>query len=315
MTSEKGYEHTEAFDSGDLQVSDLHRIHYAQHGKPDGLPVIFLHGGPGGIGVAHSNLIFFDPAIYRVVLFDQRGCGQSEPSAECRENTTQLLVQDIETLRKHVGIEKWHMVFGGSWGSTLALAYAQTHPQVCGSLVLRGVFLATKEELQLTSDGSYTGRIWPEEYDRFMGYLPGSKRADPSRAYHELIHGDDKAKAREAAREWDRFSGFGPEQLKNERYVMAYAKITTHYFVNDSFLEPDQLLKGCEKIKHIPISIVHGRHDFICPPRVAWSVHKALPGSKLYWSETASHSQNEPENLKNLIKVCNDYAKEDFHLR
>lgn len=223
------------------------------------LPVVFLHGGPGGNGTTKANAGFFNPAIYRAVLFDQRGAGSSEPPHETRENTTQLLIQDIETLRNHLGIKKWHMVFGGSWGSTLGLAYAQAHPKSCGSLVLRGVFLGSREEVDLVN--RFTGMVFPEPFDRFINYLPEAKRGDPLKGYHELINSSDPKVANEAAKEWNRWelSIVFLEQdasvfamLEDERWNMNHAKLETHYFTNGCFLEPNQLLKGCDKIKHIP---------------------------------------------------------------
>lgn len=271
--------------------------------------------------------MFFDPAVYRVIFLDQRGAGLSQPSSETRDNTTQLLIKDIEALREHVGVKKWHMVFGGSWGSTLALAYAQTHPEAVGSLVLRGVFLGTKAELDLVMMGQLTGTVWPEEYDRFVGYLPEDKRSDPLKSYHELVFSEDREKALEAAQEWNRwelsvsFLQQGKrvdieEKLQDERWVMSHAKMELHYFLNGCFLEGDQLLKGCEKIKNIPskwspngpwnpgysrfsASIVQGRYDMVCPARAAWKIHRALPKSRLYWSITAGHSATvSPELLR-----------------
>jgi proline iminopeptidase len=213
--------------------------------------------------------VFFDPAVYRVVLLDQRGAGQSEPSTETRENTTQLLIQDIEKLREHVKVKKWHIVFGGSWGSTLALAYAQAHPGACGSIVLRGVFLGTKAEVELNMGGKLTGMMWPEEYDRFISFLPEDKRDDPLRAYHELVMSEDRSVASKAAKEWNRWEmsvstlqqtpkAEIEEKLEDDRWNMSHAKMETHYFVNGCFLGEDQLLKGCEKIKHIPSKLRAG---------------------------------------------------------
>jgi proline iminopeptidase len=207
--------------------------------------------------------VFFDPAVYRVVLLDQRGAGESEPTADTRENNTQLLIQDIEKLREHVSVKKWHVVFGGSWGSTLTLAYAQAHPEVCGSLVLRGVFLGTKDEVSLLTDGKLTGMVWPDEFARFINYLPEEKRDRPLESYHELIMSDDRSVAFNAAQEWNRWelsvsflhqtpAAEIQTKLQDERWVMSHAKMETHYFVNGCFLEPDQLLNGCEKIKDIP---------------------------------------------------------------
>ncbi|KAF2647868.1 proline iminopeptidase [Lophiostoma macrostomum CBS 122681] len=319
MAPESGYIHDDAFDEGDLQVSELHRIHYAQHGKRGGKPVVFLHGGPGGGGCSKSNAVFFDPAVYHVVLLDQRGAGKSEPTSETRENNTKLLIEDIETLRKHVGVQKWHMVFGGSWGSTLSLAYAEAHPEVCGSLVLRGVFFGTKQELDYALAGHVTAIVWPEEYETFTSYVAEAREKGKTtlQAYHELIHSDDHDRALEAAKRWNQWElsvshlqqpASMLEVLEDPRWVMSHAKLETHYFVNECFFEKDQLLRDVGKIKHIPTSIVQGRYDLVCPPRAAWELHKALPKSKLYWSATAGHSAKEPGTLKKLIEVCDEYA-------
>ncbi|KAL1597141.1 hypothetical protein SLS60_008723 [Paraconiothyrium brasiliense] len=262
MSLKTGYSHEDAFDSGYLQVSDLHTVHYYQHGKKDGKPVIFLHGGPGSKGCSKQNTVFFDPAIYRVVLLDQRGTGLSTPRGEIRENTTQALVSDIEALRKHVGVEKWHMVFGGSWGSALSLAYAQTHPKSCGSLVIRGVFLGTKEEND--RHALSTSMIFPEIYDRFQGFISPEKRGNIAAAYHELLTSKDPEVARKAAYEWDRpettFATVQEERdddevediLREQVEQMTSAIICTHYMMHGCFLGPTELLDGCQKIQHIP---------------------------------------------------------------
>lgn len=282
-------------------------------------PAVFFHGGPGGDGCSKACTSFFDPAVYRVVLIDQRGAGLSLPTGETRENTTALLIQDVETIREHVGVKKWHVVFGGSWGSTLALAYAQAHPEACGSLVLRGVFLVSKWELDAVLGGQFTGMVWPEEYDLFIGYLAEEKRRDPLAAYYELIMSKDPELAKSAAKEWNRWaisvSSLVPLPvadvdaiLEDERWLMSYARIGVHYFVNGAFFETDQLLNGCEKIRHIPgmfvhwrpvgrmkwltgtVRIAHGRYDLICPPRAACEIHRRLRNSQLYWSPQAGHS-------------------------
>lgn len=200
----EGYTHDPPFDSGYLQVSDIHRLHYEQYGKWDGKPVVFLHGGPGG-RTTFSNTVFFDPACYRVVLFDQRGSGKSEPVAELRENTSQHLVSDIEVLREHLEIDKWYMVFGGSWGSTLALLYAETHPEAVGSLVLRGIFTVRKEELDFTGGLDGTARLYPELFDEYINFLPEKDRADPSTAYHRLLTSDDRATRLAASKAWNKW--------------------------------------------------------------------------------------------------------------
>lgn len=226
------------------------------------MAVIFLHGGPGSKGCSKKNTVFFDPAIYRVVLLDQRGTGLSTPCGELRENNTQALVSDIEALRKHVNVEKWHMVFGGSWGSTLSLAYAQTHPERCGSLVIRGVFLGTKEEND--RHALSTSMLFPEIYDRFRNYIPEEKRNNIVAAYHELVTSKDLSVAREAAYEWDRpetiFATVQEERgeedineiLQQQVEQVSSAKICTHYMLHGCFLGPTELLDGCQKIQHIP---------------------------------------------------------------
>ncbi|PVH97205.1 proline iminopeptidase [Periconia macrospinosa] len=322
MSPENGYQHSGPFNESDIQVSTIHRIHYAQYGNPEGKPVIFLHGGPGGTGSVVANAVFFDPAIFRVVLLDQRGAGKSTPHADTRENTTQLLVQDTETLREHLKIKKWHMVFGGSWGSTLALAYAQAHPDVCGSLVLRGVFLGGDDYNFKTK---MNGLLFPEETDRFLNFLPENKRSELFEGYCELIMSDDPTVANSAAEEWNRWElsiskiQQDPKdeieaKLADKVWNAQHAKMEVHYFKNGCFLEKDQLLNGCEKIKHIPTRIVQGRYDIVCPPREAYEIHQRLPNSELHISSLAGHSAKDPENLKKLVEYCDELGKLDLHL-
>ncbi|KAF2640363.1 proline iminopeptidase, partial [Massarina eburnea CBS 473.64] len=324
MSPPKGYQHNDAFNSGFLKVSDLHSVYYSQYGKANGKPVIFLHGGPGGSGSSPANAVFFDPAIFRIVLLDQRGAGKSTPNAETRDNNTQVLIQDIEQLRAHLDIKKWHMVFGGSWGSTLALAYSQTHSDVCGSLVLRGVFLGTKKEVALTMEGQLGAYLFPQEYDRFIEHLPEGKRGDPLAAYYELTKSDDPEIAKKAAVEWNRWEGsvskLEPnsaeldEKERDEVWNKTHGWLELHYFVNECFLTKDQLLNGCEKIQHIPTRIVQGRYDLVCPPRAAYEIHKRLPKSELYFSPTAGHLASEPDNLKKLVEYCDELGQLDLHL-
>ena len=200
----EGYKHDSPYDSGFLKVSDIHRLHYEQYGKQDGKPVVFLHGGPGG-QTSFSNTTFFDPSFYRVVLFDQRGSGKSEPAAELRENTSQHLVEDIEKLRTHLDIEKWFMVFGGSWGSTLALLYAQTYPEAVGSLVIRGIFTVRKEETMFTRGFDGAARIYPELWDEYINFLPPEDRSNPYPAYHRLLTSDDYTTRVAAAKAWNKW--------------------------------------------------------------------------------------------------------------
>jgi proline iminopeptidase len=280
-----GYIHETAFDTGRLPVSQIHTLHYEQYGKKNGKPgktlmiskrfiylilwsianivtVLYLHGGPGGQTSKH-NTKYFNPAIYRVILLDQRGAGKSTPHAELRENTTQHLVSDIEVLRTKLEISKWHLVFGGSWGSTLALVYAQAFPDVVGSLILRGIFTVRQSEIQFSRGPIGAANLFPEEYERFVNYLPEEDRAHPNEAYHRLLISDDYAARVAAAREWNRWNlSIGalrpnPEALaalEDEQYTLGHARLEAHYFVNQGFLEEGQILKdeNLAKIRHIP---------------------------------------------------------------
>lgn len=257
-----GYAHDEPYDSGFLSVSDIHRIHYEQYGNPDGKPVVFLHGGPGG-STSKSSTVFFDPAFYRVVLFDQRGAGKSLPAAELRENTSQHLVSDIESLRKHLSIDRWLMVFGGSWGSTLALLYAQTHPEAVGSLVLRGIFTVRKSEVEWTRTAGGAGTLFPEAHEEFLGFLPEEERKDPWPSYYKRLTSEDLETRLSASRAWNKWelsiSQLVPdadvhEKLSDDIWCLQHARMEAHYENNGAFLEEGQLLKpeNIEKIKHIP---------------------------------------------------------------
>ena len=261
-----GYKHDDAWDEDFLRVSSIHRLHYEQYGKKDGKPVVFLHGGPGG-STSKDNTAFFDPSIYRIVLFDQRGSGKSEPVAELRENTSQLLVADIETLRKHLGIATWHMVFGGSWGSTLALLYAQTHPETCGSLVVRGIFTVRKSELEFTNGPDGAARIFPEAYEEMVEYLPPDDRSEPYGGYYKLLTSNDPKTRLEASKAYNKFElsinqlipyPGGLDKLNDDTWSLQHGRMETHYFINDGFMEPGQLLKqeNLNRIKHIPCPLV-----------------------------------------------------------
>ncbi|KAH8645658.1 proline iminopeptidase [Xylariales sp. PMI_506] len=315
MEHPEGYEHADAFDQGNLSVDDVHTLYYEQYGKPDGKPVIFLHGGPGG-NTSKGVTVFFNPAVYRVVMLDQRGAGKSTPRADITDNTTQHLVADIETLRSHLDIAKWAMVFGGSWGSTLALAYAEAHPEIVGSLVLRGVFLGSRPELIWADEGANT--FFPELQENFLAHLTPEERASPELSYYRRLTSEDKPTRVAAAKAWNtrevRMSALNPgpemlDKLEDEDWLMPHARLEAHYFVHDCFLEEDQLLKNADKIKHIPTSIVQGRLDLVCPPKSAWALHKALPQSKLYFISDAGHDAKEPGTLKKLVEVCDEYAE------
>jgi proline iminopeptidase len=289
--------------------------------------VIFLHGGPGG-KTSIKNTTFFDPAIYRVVLLDQRGCGKSTPPADLRENTSHHLVSDVEELRKHLQISKWHMVFGGSWGSTLSLLYAQTHPDAVGSLVLRGIFTVRKSELDWFYKGGI-GQFFPEQYDEFINYLPEDKRGDSMSAYYALMTSEDPSTRLSAARVWSRMELstssllIDEESFKNledDEWVLAHSSIEAHYFNHGAWMEDGQLLmkENIDKIRHIPskskhnivvtfsltvtATIVQGRYDMVCTPRTAYDLHKAWPESSLVWIPDAGHGAGVSTSLLLLVQ-------------
>ncbi|KAI0205329.1 prolyl aminopeptidase [Astrocystis sublimbata] len=314
-----GYTHDAAWESSYLKVDDIHELFYEQYGKKDGLPVIFLHGGPGG-STSPQNTKFFNPSIYRVVLLDQRGAGKSRPTRELRNNTTQHLSDDIERLREHLGIDKWHMVFGGSWGSTLGLFYSQAHPARVGSLVLRGVFTLRKTEM-LIGGVTHASNFFPQEWETFLNFLPENERQHPHDAYHTRITSEDRETAVAAAREWNRFDmslgTLRPDaaalaKIDDPEWSLTHALFESLYlFQKGGWLEDGELLLpvNMEKIRDIPGAIVQGRYDVICPPKTAWDVHKAWPKSSLHWISDAGHSANEPSTAAKLIEVCDELAK------
>jgi proline iminopeptidase len=304
----------EPHDSGMLAVSELHRVYYQQSGRSDGHAVLFLHGGPGG-GCQGWNRRLFDPGHYRVVLFDQRGCGRSQPHGSLVENTTWHLVADIERLRVHLGIERW-LVFGGSWGSTLALAYAQQHPERVVGLILRGIFLMRPEDVRwFYGDG--TRQLFPEAWQRFVEPIPEQEREDLVAAYYKRLVAGGRDQQMEYALSWTRWetatSRLCPEPSDVERvrpsFAFALARIESHYFVHGGWLRcPDQLLVDMPRIAHLPGIIVQGRYDAICPPSAAWSLCKAWPASQLQIVAAAGHSALEPEILSRLV-AATDQAR------
>ncbi len=308
------YPEIQPYDSGMLAVGGLHRIHYEQCGNPGGKPALFVHGGPGG-GTDPSQRRFWDPEAYRVVLFDQRGCGRSTPYASLEENTTWDLVRDMEKLRAHLGVERWQ-VFGGSWGSTLALAYAQTHPDRVTELVLRGIFLVREEEVRWYYQGG-CGRIFPDAWEKFLAPIPEAERGDLVAAYHARLTSDDDAVRGEAARAWSGWEGrtsrliVDPKLIaktESPRFAEAFARIECHYFTNHGFMDHDgQLLDDMPKIAHVPGVIVQGRYDVVCPPKSAWELHKKWPQSKLHIVADAGHSALEPGITKALVAATNKF--------
>jgi len=274
-----------------LAVDPLHTIYWEECGNPDGVPVLFLHGGPGG-GLSPQHRRFFDPQHYRVILFDQRGAGKSTPLGECRGNTTQLLIADIETLRVQFGVEQW-LVFGGSWGSTLALAYGQAHPQACLGFILRGIFLCTSAEV----DWFLHGMRWfyPELYEDFVAHIPLEERGDLLAAYTRRSLDPDPAIHLPAVRAWSRFEGRRvyllpqPEEGPDDTHDLGLGRLESHYMSKQGFLAEDQLIRDMDRIAHLPALIVQGRYDVICPPLSAYRLHQAWPGSLLKMIPDAGH--------------------------
>lgn len=310
------YPPIEPFRTGMLPVGDGHTLYFEESGNPNGKPVVFVHGGPGG-GTEAKQRRFFDPKAYRIVLFDQRGCGKSTPFASLEANTTWDLVADMEKLRVHLGIEKWQ-VFGGSWGSTLGLAYAQTHPQRCTELVLRGIFLLRKWEIDwFYQDG--TSHLFPDAWEKYLAPIPEAERGDLVAAYYKRLTSPDGAVRSEAAKAWSQWEGRTSYLLPNEGYLSktgedafadAFARIECHYFVNGGWLREDKALlakQNIEKLRNIPGTIVQGRYDVVCPMESAWALHRAWPEANLRIVEDAGHAAHEPGILHELIEATDRY--------
>ncbi|HEY1086775.1 MAG TPA: prolyl aminopeptidase [Archangium sp.] len=310
------YPPIEPFRTGMLPVGDGHTLYFEESGNPNGKPVVFVHGGPGG-GTEAKQRRFFDPKAYRIVLFDQRGCGKSTPFASLEANTTWDLVADMEKLRVHLGIEKWQ-VFGGSWGSTLALAYAQTHPQRCTELVLRGIFLLRKWEIDwFYQDG--TSHLFPDAWEKYLAVIPEAERGDLVAAYYKRLTSPDAKVRSEAAKAWSQWEGRTSYLLPNEGYLSktgedafadAFARIECHYFVNGGWLGEDKALlakQNIEKLRNIPGTIVQGRYDVVCPMESAWALHRAWPEANLRIVEDAGHAAHEPGILHELIEATDRY--------
>jgi proline iminopeptidase len=309
------YPEIEPFDSGMLKVSDLHTIYYERIGNPKGLPVIFLHGGPGG-GLIPTYRQFFDPKAYHVVLFDQRGSGKSTPHAELRENTTWDLINDIETLREKFGIDKWY-VFGGSWGSTLSMAYGVNHPDRCLGLILRGIFLTRRRELQWFYQYG-ASEIFADYWERFRDEIPAKERGDFMSAYYKRLTSDDENVRLSAARAWSVWEGatskLYPDQGLMEHWegaheALALARIECHYFMNNSFFPSESyLIENIGKIRGIPTVIVQGRYDVVCPMTSAWELHKALPEAEFTLVPDAGHSVSEKGITAALVDAMDRFA-------
>ena len=305
----------EPYRTGRLPVDDLHTLYWEECGNPNGVPVLFLHGGPGA-GLSPRHRQFFDPAHYRIVLFDQRGAGKSTPLGECRSNTTQLLIEDIERLRHLLGIAQW-LVFGGSWGSTLALAYGEAHSQCCTGFVLRGIFLCTRPEI----DWFLNGIQWffPQEHARFVAPIPEAERGDLLQAYCRRLFSDDPAQNLLAARTWSRYEGScvhllpHPEvadEFGSDAVALGVGRLEAHYFLNEAFLTDNQLIRNVDRIRHLPAVIIQGRYDVVCPPRSAWALHQAWPEATFQMIEGAGHAAFEPGITSALVAATEQFKRD-----
>ncbi len=308
------YPEIEPYNTGRLKVGGGHEIYFEESGNPKGKPVVFVHGGPG-FGTEGKQRRFFDPKAYRVVLFDQRGCGKSTPFASLDDNTTWDLVGDMEKLREHLGVARWQ-VFGGSWGSTLGLAYAETHPSRVSELVLRGIFLIRKQEIDWFYQRGASA-LYPDAWEGYLAPIPVAERGDLVTAYYKRLTSADAKVRGEAARAWSVWEGStsnlipSPQLISKtseEDFALAFARIECHYFHHDGFFEKDtQLLDEVGRIRHIPTVIVQGRYDVVCPMESAWALHRAFPEADLRVVPDAGHSAYEPGNLHELIEATDRF--------
>ena len=309
------YPKIEPYNQFDLKVSDLHTIHVEESGNINGKPVIFLHGGPGG-GIEPVYRQYFDPEKWRIIVFDQRGCGQSTPHAELQENTTWDLIADIEKIRQHLEIDKW-VVFGGSWGSTLSLSYAITHPDRCKSLVLRGIFMIRKKEINwFYQDG--TSNIYPDAWEHYLRPIPEDERHDLVAAYYKRLTSNDDSVRIEAAKAWSIWEASTSKLIQSEESIHAFedakvaeafARIECHYFTNRGFFDTDEwLLENVDKIRHIPAVIVQGRYDVVCPMISAWELHRAFPEADFEIVQDAGHSMTEKGIAAKLVEYTDKFV-------
>jgi proline iminopeptidase len=309
------YPPIEPYNTGRLRVSDVHELYFEESGNPSGKPVVFLHGGPGG-GSEPKQRRYFRPEKYRIVNFDQRGCGRSTPYASLEQNTTWDLVADIEKLREHLRIQRWQ-VFGGSWGSTLALAYSETHPDRVTELVLRGIFLLRKQEIDWFYQRGASA-LFPDAWEPYFAHIPEGERSDLLAAYYRRLTSEDPAVRLAAAKIWSGWEGATSKLLpdaaftahyEESEFALAFARIEAHYFVNKGFLKSDaQLLENVSKIRHIPGVIVQGRYDVVCPMESAWALHRAWPGAEFIITPDSGHSATEPPNSRTLVASTDKFS-------
>jgi proline iminopeptidase len=313
------YDKVKPFKTGFLKVSDLHNIYWEVAGNPEGKPAIILHGGPGG-GMLSSYYGFFDPQVYKIVQMDQRGSGASTPHACLEKNTTWDLVEDLETLRQHLGIEKWHTVFGGSWGSTLSLAYAQTYPEKVGHLVLRGIFLVRPEEIKFFyQEGS--SWLFPDFFQELKSLLPEVEQHNILFNYWRRLNGTDEEERKKFAKAWTKWEMATSKLILDEsliergeedKFALAFARIETHYFVNGAFFKKhNQLLEDAYLIKHIPTEIVHGRYDVVCPIKSAFDLKEKLENCTLHVIPDSGHSCSEPGIIDALVRATDKFKYDD----
>lgn len=309
------YPEIEPYSNGFLSVSPLHTIYFEEAGNPKGKPVVFLHGGPGG-GIIANYRRYFDPEKWRIILMDQRGCGKSKPFAELKENTTWDLVADIETLRTHLAIKRWS-VFGGSWGSTLALSYAIKHPLVCTELFLRGIFLLRKKEIDwFYQEGC--SKIYPDAWEGYIAPIPKEERSDFVKAYYKRLTSDNSDTRKVAAKAWSIWEGSTSKLIPDtdivarfgeDEFADAFARIECHYFTNKGFFTEDNfLLNNVDKIRHIPTVIVQGRYDVVCPAESAWELHRAFPEAEFHMIADAGHSLAEKGITSALITATDKWC-------
>jgi proline iminopeptidase len=309
------YPEIQPYTTHHLAVEAPHVLYVEECGNPDGIPVVFLHGGPGA-GFQPWNRRFFDPELYRIVLFDQRGSGKSTPHASLEGNTTQALVADIERLREFLGVDRW-LVFGGSWGSTLGLAYAEAHPDRVTGLILRGIFLCRDQDLRwFYQDGA--SHVFPDAWEEYERIIPAAERHDFMRAYYKRLTGTDEIARMAAAKAWSIWEGMCStlrpsnsvvDHFADPHTAFSLARIECHYFVNDTFMQPGQLLADAHKLADIPGVIVHGRYDMVCPLDNAFALHKVWPQAELHIIRDAGHSAAEPGIIDALVKATKDFAR------
>lgn len=298
-----------------LKVSALHSLYIEESGNPQGIPVVFIHGGPGGgTGMPHRS--FFDPEKYRIILFDQRGCGRSTPHSELQENDTQNLIADLEKIRIHLNVEQW-LLFGGSWGSTLSLLYAQAHPSKVLGLILRGIFLCREQDIQWFYQKGASA-IFPDYWKEYEEPIPHNERSDMLQAYYKRLTSKNEIARMSAAKAWSiwegRCSTLDPnndivDHFSDPHFALAMARIEAHYFINKAFVGDNQIIDDCHKLKDLPITIIHGRYDIVCPIEQAFALYQALPNSELHIVRDAGHSAFEKGITDNLVRATDNFAR------